>query len=229
MVNILHFFLIFAFVGFGLPCFSQSTAKMQEIGITQLQYLAEQGNAEAQYDLGMAYIKGQNVQQNYQAAKEWLEKSAAQDYPGALGFLGVMYQNGLGVRQNHAEALDLLNRAASKGDTDAMASLGQMYSDGEGVERDYSKALEYLKPAANAGNWGAQYTLGAMYADGRGVPQDYVEAHKWFNILAAVGFEQVVEARSRLAKRMTLEQIAEAQRLAREWKPVLSETSSEKH
>lgn len=220
---ILTMFSIFIFLSSsGLDA---KTSQAQEVGIAQLQHLAEQGNVEAQYDLGMAYIKGQSVQKNYQIAKEWLEKSAMQDYPGALGFLGVMYQNGLGVEKNYAKAMDFLNRAASKGNIDAMASLGQMYSDGEGVERNYSKAVEYLKPAANAGNWGAQYTLGAMYADGRGVPQDYVEAHKWFNILAAVGFEQVVEVRNRLAKKMTLNQIAEAQQLAREWKPVLLESS----
>lgn len=127
--------------------------------------------------------------------------------------------------QNASSAEDFLfqlQTLAEQGDADAMESLGLMYSEGEGVERDCSKALKFLKPAANMGKWGAQYTLGAMYADGRCVPQDYVEAHKWFNILAAVGFEQVVEARRSLAKRMTPEQIAEAQRLAKEWKPASS-------
>lgn len=224
---ILRFFLFFIFINLGGVCFAQTTMQKQED--TQAAQIAvqkaEQGDAKAQYDLGMVYIKGQDVQQNYQAAKEWLEKSAAQDYPPALSFLGTMYQNGLGVGQNYAKALDFLSRAALRGDIDAMTSLGLMYSEGEGLERNFSKALEYLKPAANAGNWSAQYTLGAMYADGRGVPQDYVEAHKWFNILAAVGFEQVIETRNRLAKKMTPEQIAEAQRLAREWKPALPESS----
>lgn len=199
---------------------SHSQETGQKSGIADIQLLAKQGNAKAQYDLGMEYIKGQNIQQSYQNAREWFEKSAVQGYPRAFGFLGTMYQDGLGVQQDYKKALSFLYHAASKGDIDAMASLGLMYSEGEGVERNFSKALEFLRPSANAGNWSAQFTLGAMYADGRGVPQDFVEAHKWFNILASVGFEYVVEARERLANKMTTEQIAEAQRLAKEWKPI---------
>ncbi len=57
-----------------------------------------------------------------------------------------------------------------------------------------------------------------MYYKGEGVPQDYVEAHKWLN-LAAAKDSQHAKARDLAAAKMTREQIAEAQRLAREWKP----------
>ncbi len=58
-----------------------------------------------------------------------------------------------------------------------------------------------------------------MYSAGDGVPQDYVKAHLWFNLAAAQGNEDARELRDLWAKKMTPEQIAEAQRLAREWKP----------
>ena len=69
--------------------------------------------------------------------------------------------------------------------------------------------------------------LARIYRDGKGVPQDYVQAHKWFNLSASrLTTESVAkyrredaEARDSLAKHMTAAQIAEAQRLAREWKP----------
>lgn len=61
--------------------------------------------------------------------------------------------------------------------------------------------------------------LGWMYVQGRGVLQDFVQAHKWYNLSAAQGEQSAVEARDALAKQMTPAQIAEAQRLAREWKP----------
>jgi uncharacterized protein len=57
-----------------------------------------------------------------------------------------------------------------------------------------------------------------MYNLGRGVPQDYILAHMWFN-LAAVSDKAAVELRRGLAAQMTPAQIAEAQKLAREWKP----------
>jgi TPR repeat protein len=66
--------------------------------------------------------------------------------------------------------------------------------------------------------------LGDMYRQGQGVPQDYVQAHKWYNLAATIYTNTEVhrdaaKARDSLAKRMTPAQIAEAQRLAREWKP----------
>ena len=66
--------------------------------------------------------------------------------------------------------------------------------------------------------------LGIMYQAGNGVPQDYVEAHKWFNLSAAWApdadiRERAVKARDELASMMTPAQVAEAQRMSREWQP----------
>jgi TPR repeat protein len=58
-----------------------------------------------------------------------------------------------------------------------------------------------------------------LYGTGQGVPQDYVKAHMWFNLAAAGGHKNAVKARDMTAARMTAAQIAEAQKLAREWKP----------
>jgi hypothetical protein len=58
-----------------------------------------------------------------------------------------------------------------------------------------------------------------MYGNGRGVPQDYVAAHMWFNLSAAQGNANAAENRNNVAARMTPAQIAEAQRLARDWTP----------
>jgi len=77
--------------------------------------------------------------------------------------------------------------------------------------------------AADQGDPNSQLFLGLMYDSGHGVPQDYIQAHKWFN-LAAAGFtdtnrrNSAIENRERVAARMTPAQIAEAQKLAREWK-----------
>ena len=59
-----------------------------------------------------------------------------------------------------------------------------------------------------------------MYELGNGVPQDYVLAHMWFDLVASQGTRQyAIESRERVEKQMTLAQIAEARKLAREWKP----------
>ncbi len=75
--------------------------------------------------------------------------------------------------------------------------------------------------AAEQESTAAQYALGLMYAKGQGVPQDSVQAHLWFNLAAAQaqGNYAARENRELVAKEMTPAQIAEAQRLAREWTP----------
>ena len=77
------------------------------------------------------------------------------------------------------------------------------------------------RQAADQGHAGAQYDLGVMYHSGQGVPQDDVEAHKWYNLAASrAGYLQqqgIAATRDALAKKMTPAQLAEAQKLAREW------------
>ena len=82
---------------------------------------------------------------------------------------------------------------------------------------------EALRTQAEQGDSDAQYKLGAVYAEGEGVPQDYVQAHKWLNLAAsrasAEEDKDYRDARDSVAEKMTPAQIAEAERLAREWKP----------
>ena len=96
-------------------------------------------------------------------------------------------------------------------------------SPGCGVPQDDVQAVKWYRLAADQGDADAQSNLGLMYANGRGVPQDHVQAHKWFDLAGAGGDEDGRKNRDRLATRMTLAQIAEAQRLAREWQPKLAQ------
>lgn len=86
-------------------------------------------------------------------------------------------------------------------------------------QKDYFTAIKEFRTLAEQGHAEAQTMLGYMYASGKGVIQDYIQAHVWFNLAAAQGNERAFEAREKVAEAMTSEQIAEAQRLAREWTP----------
>ena len=88
------------------------------------------------------------------------------------------------------------------------------------MPQDYSEAARWLRKAADQGYAIAQQGLGLIYSSGEGVPQDYVEAHKWLNLAASrsTGSDQTGIDRDAVAKLMTPQQIAEAQRLAREWR-----------
>ncbi len=90
----------------------------------------------------------------------------------------------------------------------------------EAYERfDYATALKEWRSLAEQGDAAAQYNLGVMYREGQGVPQDDVQAHMWFNLSAAHGMESARTLRDKLAEKMTPAQLADAQRLALEWKP----------
>ncbi len=84
---------------------------------------------------------------------------------------------------------------------------------------DYATALRIFRQLADQGNAAAQFNLGVMYDEGQGVPQDYTQAHMWYNLSAAKDNKIARKNRHILAKQMTPAQIAEAQKLAREWKP----------
>jgi TPR repeat protein len=85
--------------------------------------------------------------------------------------------------------------------------------------RDYATAVRLIRPLAEQGDANAQYNLGVFYDNGLGVPQDKVRAYMWFNLSAAQGREGAAAFRDLIARRMTPAQMAEAQTLAREWKP----------
>jgi hypothetical protein len=117
-------------------------------------------------------------------------------------------------------------KAAEQGNAAAQNDLGNMYTEGQGVPPDYVEAMKWLRKAAEQGNAAAQNNLGNMYSNGQGVPQDYVQAHKWFNLAAAripasetESRAIAIKSRDSVASKMTPAQVAEAQKLASEWKP----------
>jgi TPR repeat protein len=103
-----------------------------------------------------------------------------------------------------------------------------MYFAGRGFSLDYREAAKWLRLAANADDPQAQVGLSLMYSQGQGVPQDYVRAHMWANLAAANGNTDGAKLRDGAASKMTPNQIAEAQRLASEWKPKPSGDSPDK-
>ena len=121
--------------------------------------------------------------------------------------------------------IERLRSEAEQGSASAQHNLGLMYDLGMSVPQDDQEAVKWYRLAAEQGNPFGQYNLALMYDLGRGVAQDYVQAHKWINLAVSgmnPGIEDVSDyrsARDEVAKKMTTPQVAEAQRLAREWQP----------
>jgi len=114
-------------------------------------------------------------------------------------------------------SLEQMRPLAEEGDMRAQFILGSLYDDGEGVPEDDAEAIRWYRLAAEQGAVTAQVLLGIKYWEGEGVPEDFVLAYMWLNLGAAQGHENGQELKDILEQQMTREQIAEAQRLSREW------------
>jgi len=157
---------------------------------------------------------------DYATAVRLLRPLADHGEAPAQRYLGAMIRNGEGVRQDTAEAVKWYRKAADQGDALAQRYLGASFLNGDGVPLNYAEAVKWLRLAANQGESAAQVLLGLMYTKGNmGVLQDYVLGYMWFNLAAAQNEENAAGARDETASLMTPAQIAEAQKLAREWKP----------
>jgi TPR repeat protein len=155
-------------------------------------------NAKAAYDRG-----------DYATALKLMQPLAEKGSAVAQFGIGTMYARGQGVPQDLTKAAKWFRKAADQGDAAAQANLGLMYSTGQGVPRDYAEAVKWLRKAADQGY--PPYILAIMYENGVGTPQDYVQAYKWFKLAGTSN------GLTRVAKKMTPDQISEAQRLAQEW------------
>jgi TPR repeat protein len=116
------------------------------------QPLAEAGDAESQYGLGMMYGNGFGVAMDDALAIKWYGMAAEQSHGGALCNLAVMHQNGWGVPLNEEEAIRLFTLAAEQGAPEAMVALGRFFA------MDFSEAYDPVR----AYKW---FSLAAMLDD----------------------------------------------------------------
>lgn len=117
-----------------------------------------------------------------------------------------------------------LRARAEKGDAEAQFNLAKNYETGRaGLKKDFLEAEHWYRQAAQQGDPFAQASLAILFRFGKGVPRDYVEAYKWFYLAAnqttGADRESIVELRDSTAARMTADQVSEAVRRARDWKP----------
>jgi uncharacterized protein len=156
--------------------------------LRHIEPLANQGNANAQTNLGSMYAEGKGVPQDYKTAVKWWTLAAEQGFAAAQSNLGLMYQKGDGVPQDFKTAVKLYRLAAEQGFALAQYNLGVSYEHGEGVPKDFKTAAKLYRLAAEQGNEPARHNLGLMYAEGKGVPQDYKTAVKLYRLAAVQGF-----------------------------------------
>lgn len=165
-------------------CSTSSAPRSDAQTAAELRKAADQGDAKAQYSLGLMFENGRvddpsktvleraleqygTVQQDYPQAVAWYRKAAKQGHAEAQFKLGLIYNKGRGVPKD--------------------------YFQGKGVHKDYAQAVVWYSKAAEQGHAVAQNNLGAMYYNGSGVSQDYTQALTWFRKAADQGNANAIE------------------------------------
>ena len=141
---------------------------------------ADQGNSQAQNNLGWLYKTGLGVEINYAEAARLFRKSADQGNADGQDNIGVMYRDGLCVTNDNVEAVKWFRKAAEQGDADGQVNLGVMYRDGLGITNDNVEAVRWFRKAVEQGNAQGQACLGSMFWNGSGVEKNSSEAVKWY-------------------------------------------------
>ena len=197
------------------------------------QKAADQGLTRAADVIGDFYVTGRGVEVDLAKAEHYFRIGLAGRSRHSGNRLGQLMAAGqIDPNADLELAYELISVAAEEGDEVArnwmlaqaqggepymFYRLGQIYAEGLGTEADAEQAAGFLKKAADGKIGPAQEQLSTLFASGTGVEQDYVEAHKWANIAAANGSETAGEQRDLLANLMTADQVAAAQKRARDF------------
>ena len=178
-------------------------------------------NATEQYNHALSLKK----KGTYPQAYKLLLQLAEQEHAEAQFDIGYLYDFGLGVPKDRKKSLKWYRRSAKNGSPRGLAYLGSAYSMGMGgFPKDRAQAKKLFLLAAEQGHARAQSFLGGLYFSGNGIPKNKVQAYKWWalsekHLTSRKHRKFAREDLNQLKKKMTPAEIAEAEKLAREWKP----------
>ena len=170
-----------------VSAFSEEPAP-EKNGVTVLMKSADEGDAEAQFQLARAYFRGFGVEENGPLTLEWMQKAAAQNHPEALSSMGYFFSEGILVEANEATAVDWFRKGAEAGSLKAQLNLGLMLRQAKAIEHNNEKSLAWIQQAADAGLPEAQMVLGRLYFTGDALMnRDYEKAVQYLQAPAIAG------------------------------------------
>jgi len=172
---------------------------------------AEQGHAEAYYELGdICYSLGNSKKEAF----DWFVKAAELGYTKAHTQLSFMCMYGHGIENDETLAFSWKLKAAELGDKDAMYGLGGSFEHGIGVPVDINDAVSWYKKAAQIGHVAAQLELSLIYSERDAIPKDYISSYAYALAAAESGSKEAPDLRAALEEKMTAEQVKNAKQLA---------------
>lgn len=173
--------------------------------VEMLQKSADNGNCDAQWELGLMYEFSDKVVPDEAKALDLYRRSADGGSPIGLYMVAHCYQHGIVVEENHAVSDSLYSKSfselvklAPEEDIYVLNFLGSAYYWGDGVEVDREKAFHYYMISAEKGNPETQYKIGSCYETGQGTAKDMSAAVSWYRKSAEQGYPDALAALDRL-------------------------------
>lgn len=170
--------------------------KYKHIDFNNIKRLAENGDSNAQNNLGLCLEEGLITKKDENMAFYWYQKSAEQGNSRGQNSLGYCYENGIGTTIDKEKSFYWYQKSAEQGNADALNNVGNFYLNGIVVNKDELKALYFYQQAAEKGNPIAQFNIGCMYFNGLGLQQDKEKACFWLKKSSEQGYNQAKEALS---------------------------------
>lgn len=199
---------------FSMPVFfSMSASANDAVTFNAMVALANKGDAEAQYHVGMMYNNGIGTQKDPRQAFEWFQKSTASNHPLGAYKLGCYYAGQFeGVVTTDAnEALKYKLVSAKAGYALAQHDVALLY----GRQENFEEAVKWMKMAGDQGSPEALYKLSGSYFEGKGAPKDLSLAYAYFKLSNVAPKKKVNEMAAILSK----PELEKAEKLVSEWKP----------
>lgn len=176
--------------------------------VDMLQLSSDNGNSDAQWELGLMYEYGNHVSVDQAKALELYRRSADSGSPIGLYLVAHCYQHGIVVEEDHAvsdslyaKSFDELMKLAPEEDIYVLNFVGSAYYWGDGVKTDREKAFGYYLTSAEKGNPETQCKIGNCYESGQGTAKDMDNALLWYRKSAAQGYPDALKALERLGEK----------------------------
>ena len=191
--------------------------RMQALSLWRM--LAAQGDARAQYNLGVIFDEADGVERDVDLAISYYRDAAAQGYDDAVYNLAVLLEELRPEPESESwrEMIGLYSSMAAAGRADAQFRIAYFYDLGEMLPRDQEQAARWYHAAAEQGHAEAAANLARCFAMGEGLDPSDPMAFKWYSIAAELGNANAARYRERVAKELSASERVRAGDFARQW------------
>ncbi len=174
-------FALFSFlVFFGLNASFIRAQGGPRFNVSELESLAKRGDADAQFELGLRQITGEDMKKDESTGLQWMEKAANQKHLRAQFVMGSLYEDGVGVKKDESKAIDWYRKSADNGFAPAQFAMAMAYDLGRGIKQDPVKATEWLQKAADQNHAQSQTALAAKLERGVGLQKNVSKAALYY-------------------------------------------------